>query len=1081
MTESEGAGTDRRQTGNGTGPNDGEPIKVAVLGGGVGAMVAAFELTRPELAGRFEVTVYQPGWRLGGKGASGRTKVRGGQRIEEHGLHVWFGFYENAFAVMRDAYQELADTDNVQGPFRTVWDAFKGCEEIVAFDQQGSDWVQFAIDDQPNPGLPGDGTDPKGFWEIAEELAAGQLKRWQKTFWKLLRRNFWRPSFWVQLGAAFVHGRSSEHRQFKAVADQLSVSHQAHHYATGQHLLRLAGAHARQNGRVARAQAAGGGQVAPAPPGDGGLAETAPEAGSDPSEYVELLIAFRDFVWEHFVERRVDIDPELRFFFTTLDAWVCGAAGVISDGVLERGWDAINDLDLCEWLQRNGAKEVTIGVTPDRRSPMLRAIYDLAFAYLDGDIQQPSAAAGTAASLLLRLVFGHSGSMLYKMQAGMGDAVFGPFYRVLSARGVKFEFFTAVTRLGLDPQSDSVNEIDVVKQMELADPGAGYRPLCFDADPWCWPSQPLWDQLADGGTGAAAGPDLLTSLEQGANPMNGAARTLHRGSDFHHVVLGISVGALRPICGELMARNPTFKKAIETARTTPTQGFQLWLRRSTSQLGWTHGVNSVAGAYVEPIDTYCDMSHLIETEGWPPSAGVQGVAYFCGVLERVQDETQAQATARVKVGARELLAKSIAALWPKGVQADGTLAADVLAGDSPDGFDDQYYRANIAGTELYVLTPAGTVADRIPSDASGFDNLVLAGDWTKNGIDGGCVESAAASGRQAAQKLTGAPAPVPGEHRAWLKAAPEPPFVEYGALETYPGQFQCTGASFLAMVLKADHAKLQALLTRVLDGASAGSVRHRPLGRHAVLMVGQIDRICSTAPEFANRGYAAEWQAALTVPVICEVKKLGVFVPDHIRTFMPYLLVNNPISLCGGREIYGFAKALGRFPEPPPQQWRQTGFAIEAFGGDFAPDRGAGWNQLIQFAPTGTADGFDEEWSSIEDFVRHLLARVGHLGDRDLPRPHLTLPWGVIARTFVHPPSQISLKQFRASDAPDLASSSQLIETPLVVDRISGRLSKRDWHVTVNPLDSHPIADDLGLDSQDASFAFELEMDFKLG
>ncbi|HEY3726317.1 MAG TPA: FAD-dependent oxidoreductase [Solirubrobacteraceae bacterium] len=1054
-----------------TPPDGGQPVKVAVLGGGVGAMVAAFELTRPALGKRFEVTVYQPGWRLGGKGASGRSNVGGAQRIEEHGLHVWFGFYENAFAVMRDAYQELADTGNVNGPFETVWDAFKGCDEIVAFDQQGADWVQFAIGDPPNPGLPGDGGAPKGFWEIAEDLASGQLQRWQKIFWRLVRRNFWRPSFWLALARAFLHGRSTERKQFKPVADQLSVTHQAHHYASGQHLLRLAQAHARQSGRVTRGAAAQGGRVA-----------AAPETGTDPPAYVDLLTAFRDFVWEHFVKQWVDKDPELRFFFTTLDAWASGAAGIVNDGVLEHGWDAINDLDLCEWLKRNGAREVTIGATPERRSPMLRAIYDLAFAYLDGDIQQPSAAAGTAASLLLRLVFGHSGSILYKMQAGMGDAVFGPFYRVLSARGVKFEFFTSVTRLGLDPDSDSVSEIEIVEQMKTANPPAEYKPLVSDSDPWCWPSEPLWDQLADGSGAARAGPGLLTSLEQGANPLNGESRTLRRGSDFDQVVLGISVGALKPLCGELMVRNEAFRKAVETAKTTPTQGFQLWMRKATHKLGWTHGVNSVAGAYVEPMDTYCDMSHLLETEAWPPGAGVQGIAYLCGVLNRVENETQEEATARVKLGAREFLSKSIGTLWPQGVGPDGALAPDVLAGDSADRRDDQYYRANIAGTELYVLTPAGTVDDRIPSDASGFDNLVLAGDWTKNGIDGGCVESAAASGRQAAQKLTGAPAPVPGEDRSWLKAGPEPPFVEYGALETYPGQFQCSGASFLAMVLKADHAKLQALLARVLDAASTDSVRHRPLGSHAVLMIGQIDRICSTAPEFATRGYASEWQAALTVPVVCEVKEHGIFVPRHLRTFMPYLLVNNPVSLCGGREIYGFAKALGRFPEPPPGDWRQAGFGIEAFGGDFGPDKAAGWNELIKFSPIAPANGgSDEEWTSIEEFVRHLLARVRHFVDEDLPRPHLTLPWAAIARTFVHAPPQICLRQFRASDAPNLASSSQLIEAPLVVDRISGRLSKRDWRVTVNALDSHPIADDLGLVTQDASFAFELEMDFKLG
>ena len=36
-------------------------VKVAVIGGGCAAMAAAWELSRPEHAGRYEVTVFQEG------------------------------------------------------------------------------------------------------------------------------------------------------------------------------------------------------------------------------------------------------------------------------------------------------------------------------------------------------------------------------------------------------------------------------------------------------------------------------------------------------------------------------------------------------------------------------------------------------------------------------------------------------------------------------------------------------------------------------------------------------------------------------------------------------------------------------------------------------------------------------------------------------------------------------------------------------------------------------------------------------------------------------------------------------------
>jgi uncharacterized protein with NAD-binding domain and iron-sulfur cluster len=72
-------------------------------------LAAAWRLSEPDPEPA-EVTVYQRGWRLGGKGASSRGP---NGRIEEHGLHVWLGFYDNAFRLLRSCYQELdrASTD----------------------------------------------------------------------------------------------------------------------------------------------------------------------------------------------------------------------------------------------------------------------------------------------------------------------------------------------------------------------------------------------------------------------------------------------------------------------------------------------------------------------------------------------------------------------------------------------------------------------------------------------------------------------------------------------------------------------------------------------------------------------------------------------------------------------------------------------------------------------------------------------------------------------------------------------------------------------------------------------------------
>ena len=129
------------------------PIKVAIIGGGCAGMAAAFELTEAVHAGKYQVTVYQQGWRLGGKGASGRGQ---GARIEEHGLHLWMGFYENAFALMRACYAEL-DRDAASCPIATIDDAFKPDNFCGVMDQSGGKWLPWTVQFPPLGGKPGDG------------------------------------------------------------------------------------------------------------------------------------------------------------------------------------------------------------------------------------------------------------------------------------------------------------------------------------------------------------------------------------------------------------------------------------------------------------------------------------------------------------------------------------------------------------------------------------------------------------------------------------------------------------------------------------------------------------------------------------------------------------------------------------------------------------------------------------------------------------------------------------------------------------------------------------------------------------
>jgi hypothetical protein len=160
----------------------GRPIRVAVLGGGMGSLAAAWELTE-KLRGEtpFEVTVYQRDWLLGGKGASTRNLAPGlGNRIEEHGLHVLMGFYDNAFALLRSCYAEASDRTGLRTPFLPWEQAFTPLDAVFAAEQLPSGtWDRpWEVWFPPNSRLPGI---DRGTPSIIELFA--EAGRWLVHFW----------------------------------------------------------------------------------------------------------------------------------------------------------------------------------------------------------------------------------------------------------------------------------------------------------------------------------------------------------------------------------------------------------------------------------------------------------------------------------------------------------------------------------------------------------------------------------------------------------------------------------------------------------------------------------------------------------------------------------------------------------------------------------------------------------------------------------------------------------------------------------------------------------------------------------
>jgi uncharacterized protein with NAD-binding domain and iron-sulfur cluster len=353
------------------------------------------------------------------------------------------------------------------------------------------------------------------------------------------------------------------------------------------------------------------------------------------------------------------------------------------------------------------------------------------------------------------------------MQAGMGDIVFSPLYEVLKRRGVKFEFFHKLTNVGLGgerggPDGRHVASLDFEVQARVKG-GGEYQPLVDVGGLPCWPSKPDFRQI-EGGDRLAKKRDM--DLESPFDPEQAAAKTLRVGDDFDFVVLGVSVGAIPLVCKEILAEDARWRRMVQSVKAVQTQAFQVWLREDMPSLGW-HGSEVNLSAFVEPFDTWADMTHLAKAEAWsrPPKA----IAYFCSVLpdRSVTDAAGAKAAhEEVRANAVAFLRRDVAHLWPKAVDGEGEFRWDTLAAD--DGgkrtakkgearFDTQFWTANVRPSDGYALSLPGTIADRISPLDMTYDNLTIAGDWTASGLCSGCVESAVMSGMLASHAISKLP------------------------------------------------------------------------------------------------------------------------------------------------------------------------------------------------------------------------------------------------------------------------------------------------------------------------------------
>ncbi len=945
--------------------------RIIILGGGMAGLTTAMALTRD--AGRrsaFDVTVYQDGWLLGGKGASVRNRDRA-SRIEEHGLHLWLGFYENAFRLIRETYGELGRTPDQ--PLATWQDAFTPWDDVTLMEREDDGrYTRWPLKPPRNDELPGDGDDMPAVDELAGRAIRLML---------------------AILGTTIEQARAIR-------SDSVSVMERLRDL-----LSRLLG-QLRDLGTIGAVSSA----VLL-------LRLRSRGPNGDPNALADLLDGVRRKAFA-LVAGRIERDPLVRRMWIVFELQLVNLSGMVRDGLLAPDADfaKLDDLDFRDWLRAHGASQMTA------ESTLVRGLYNLAFSTPDGG------AAGTCLVGTMRFLLAYRGALLYRMTAGMGEVVFSPLYLVLRRRGVRFEFFHRVKHLGVDASRSAIDRVVIARQARIRG-GGEYQPL-IDVDGLpCWPERPLFDQLEDGDA-------LRARVEPGLGTFGTLPeledRELRAGRDFDLVVLAISVAALPRSCGELIAARPRWRAMVDGIKTIQTVAMQLWFERDTAALGWG-GPQPLIGSFEAPHETFADMSHLLRREPWEEPRP-RGLGYFCGTIDDGDAPLGGPLHERARRESVAWLDDHAHALFPSTRTANGfdrSVLFDPSGASGDARLAAQYVRANTEPSDRYVLSVPGTTKHRLWPDESGFSNLVLAGDWTRTGLDAGCIEAAVMSGAIAARSITGTTERIAGEaarpHRrsSVVDAGPAlPHYVERPHELALRPPYLLRDTQLYSFVLRADRGVLQRRIDDELPHLRGDAIVAAPV---VVLAAAFAARASSLDPLHVDRGITTEIDVGFWVPVVMRRRTPG------LCWYLPFVFVDAPAAMVAGREIYGFPKIIAEVQR-------------EAVGPELRALRLA-----TQVVTTFGAAARVERRTLIE------LARAPGGAPRRLSS--LAFPTPRMSRARL-----LFTKQVRDVEHVDRAALSQAVTAEAIVREL--RDARATWgRTTIRILrtDSHPIVRHLGL------------------
>jgi hypothetical protein len=424
-------------------------------------------------------------------------------------------------------------------------------------------------------------------------------------------------------------------------------------------------------------------------------------------------------------------------------------------------------------------------------SALITTWYDAVIAYEHGNKEKANTSAGVCVHAMLRSLLTYKGAFAYQMRAEVGDSYIAPIVRALELLNVKFHFYHRVKQVVTDARSREVTRIVLARQSNEPCNGAEF----IDVEVWkkgrvvgtrkAWPAAPL--RPIDTKPGEPPIDSYYSTRETGRITLN--RRTVpgdENSGDFDFVVSALPIGVVDDVLvdegGQRLSAVPGRWKDCHThVQSTESQAIRMWFsvplgpqKVRGKSLGWRHDPPILSG-YKWPHSTYEDNSQAVDVHGFPEGEELHAIGTVFGPLETGPHDVRSIAhekaqRAHAERAAAEFMNKGMLELWPGlesplgSKQVDWSCFVDLTGEQGPLRFKWQHVSVNVGPTEAYVMCFHKTLKHRLRADESGFRNLYLAGDWTRNGVDVGTVEGAVISGLKAAQAISGVENPIVGRY-----------------------------------------------------------------------------------------------------------------------------------------------------------------------------------------------------------------------------------------------------------------------------------------------------------------------------